>query len=127
VALVATVTGGFAWTSFVERRQFLEMPMIGYDARVKMVVGETRLIHGDRGDCGGEPPDWYYILPRVPPSTLGVFSDGGIARKMDNGCNAMVRARAVRFTATMVGSEEITLLGDFMKIVVTDRGFPRGQ
>ena len=83
------------------------------------------LIHGDRGDCGGEPPDWYYILPRVPPSTLGLFSDGGVARKMDNGCDAMVRARAVRFTALTAGSEEIELLGDYMKIVVAEQGHPR--
>lgn len=125
LTLAVTLGGGFAWHSFVERREFMALPMIGYDARVKMVVGETRVIHGDRGDCGGAPPDWYYILPRVPPSTLGLFSDGGVARKMDNGCNAVVRARAVRFTALTAGSEEIQLLGDYMKIVVTGRGHPR--
>lgn len=127
LALGVTVGGGFGWNALVEHRQFKRLPMIGYDARVKMVVGETRLIHGDRGDCGGEPPDWYYILPRVPPSTLGIFSDGGVARKMDNGCNAVVRARAVRFTAKAAGSEELELLGDYMKIVVTDRAHPRTE
>ncbi len=127
LGLAMMLGGGLAWQSLAERRAFLALPMIGYDARVKMVVGETRLIHGDRGDCGGEPPDWYYILPRVPPSTLGLFSDGGVARKMDNGCDAVVRARAVRFTALSAGSEEIKLLGDYMKIVVTDRGHPRGE
>jgi hypothetical protein len=127
LALGIAVGGGLAWSAFDEHRQFKRLPMIGYDARVKMVVGETRLIHGDRGDCGGEPPDWYYILPQVPPSALGIFSDGGIARKMDNGCNAVVRARAVRFTARTAGSEELKLLGDYMKIVVTDRGHPRTE
>ena len=125
LACALMLGGGFAWHALNEHREFLALPMIGYDARVKMVVGETRLIHGDRGDCGGEPPDWYYILPRVPPSTLGLFSDGGVARKMDNGCDAVVRARAVRFTALTAGSEEIELLGDYMKIVVADQGHPR--
>lgn len=127
VAFAVAAGGGVAWHSVVKRNEFHQLPLIGYDARVTMVVGETRLIHGDRGDCGGDPPDWYYILPQVPPSTLGVFSDGGTARKMDNGCNAVVRARAVRFTAAKAGSEEIKLLGDFMKIVVTDRGYPREE
>lgn len=123
---VAVAVGGlFTWKSLAEQIAFERLPMIGYDARVKMVVGETRLIHGDRGDCGGEPPDWYYILPRVPASALGIFSDGGVARKMDNGCNAVIRARAVRFTAKTAGSEEIELLGDYMKIVVTENSYPR--
>ena len=57
---VAVAVGGlFTWKSLTEQIAFERLPMIGYDARVKMVVGETRLIHGDRGDCSGEPPDWY--------------------------------------------------------------------
>lgn len=105
----------------------VHLPMIGYDARVKMVVGESRLIHGDRGDCDGPPPDWYYTLPRVPVSSLGTFSDGGLARKLSNDCNAVTTVRAVRFTATSPGAEEIELLDDYMKIVVTDVGNPRPE
>lgn len=124
LALVVNAGGAFAWQSITERHAFEQLPMIGYDARVVMSVGESRLIHGDRTDCSGPPPDWYYLRAQVPPSALGEFSDGGVARKMDNSCNAVVRARAVRFTAKTAGSEELDLLGDYMKIVVTDRAPP---
>jgi hypothetical protein len=59
-------------------------------------------------------------MPRVPFSTLGTFSDGGLARKMSNFCNAVVPVRAVRFTARKAGVEEVRLLDDFVKIFVTD-------
>jgi len=100
---------------------YRDLPVIGYDARVVMVVGESRVIHGDRGDCdGGNIPDWTYTAPRVPHSSLGVFTDGGLARKMSNYCNKVVPVRAVRFTARTAGVEEIRLLDDFVKIFVTD-------
>jgi hypothetical protein len=56
----------------------------------------------------------------VPESRLGSFSDGGLARKMSNFCNAVVPVRAVKFTAREPGAEEVMLLEDFMKIVVRD-------
>jgi hypothetical protein len=114
---VLAVTG-FRWMATDPYR---DLPMIGYDARVRMLVGESRLIHGDRGDCdGGNVPEWGYTMPRVPFSTLGTFSDGGLARKMSNFCNAVVPVRAVRFTARKAGVEEVRLLDDFVKIFVTD-------
>ncbi len=121
-ALAALVAAG---AGLVWHDPYGKLPIIGYDAQVRMVVGETRLIHGDRGDCDGHPPDWYYTSPRVPVSTLGTFSDGGLARKMSNFCNAVVPVRAVKFTATAPGTEELRLLDDFIKIVVTDRGNSR--
>ncbi|MDR7035167.1 hypothetical protein [Mesorhizobium sp. BE184] len=128
LAIGALATGtGFTFDFAVDRWAFKKLPMIGYDARVRMVVGESRLIHGDRGDCDGRPPDWYYTLPRVPVSALGTFSDGGLARKMSNFCNRVVEVRAVRFTATDAGMEEIRLLDDFMKIEVTGAGHPRQE
>ena len=97
------------------------LPMIGYDARVEMRVGESRLIHGDRGKCDGTMlPDWNNTSPRVPESRLGSFSDGGLARKMNNYCNAVVPVRAVKFTAREAGTEEMRLLDDFIKIVVRE-------
>lgn len=114
---VVAVTG-FRWMAADPYR---DLPMIGYDARVRMLVGESRLIHGDRGDCdGGNVPGWGYTMPRVPFSTLGTFSDGGLARKMSNFCNGVVPVRAVRFTARKAGVEEVRLLDDFVKIFVTD-------
>jgi hypothetical protein len=95
------------------------LPLIGYKSRVVMALGESRLIHGDRGDCdGGMLPDWEYTSGRVPSTYLGTFSDGGLARKMSNYCNGVVPVRAVRFTATTPGQDEVRLLDDFVRIVV---------
>jgi len=118
VATAVVAVTGFRWLSVDPYR---DLPVIGYDARVRMLVGESRLIHGDRGDCdGGNVPDWTYTMPRVPVSSLGAFSDGGLARKMSNFCNGVVPVRAVRFTAKTAGVEEVRLLDDFVKIFVTD-------
>lgn len=118
-ALLATLAvSGFSW---ITSDPYSKLPMIGYDARVRLLVGESLLIHGDRGDCdGGRVPTWSYTLSRVPHSNLGTFSDGGLARKMSNFCNAVVPVRAVRFTAHKAGAEEVRLLGDFIKVSVTD-------
>ncbi|THF59658.1 hypothetical protein [Ollibium composti] len=118
-ALVAVlVAAGLRWLMVDPHK---DLPMIGYQARVDMLVGETRLIHGDRGNCDGTMvPGWNKTAPRVPESRLGSFSDGGLARKMSNFCNAVVPVRAVKFTAREPGAEEVMLLEDFMKIVVRD-------
>lgn len=116
------VAGGLYWMAADPHEH---LPMIGYDSQIVMAVGESRLIHGDRGNCdGGMLPDWRHTQMRVPASNLGAFSDGGLARKMSNFCDAVVPVRAVRFMAHTAGAEEIRLLGDFVKIVVVE---PRGR
>jgi len=118
VAAATLAAGGFLW---LLADPYGHLPMVGYSARVVMAVGESRLIHGDRGDCdGGRLPDWYYTRERVPVSGLGTFSDGGLARKMANDCDAVVPVRAVRFTAEAAGVDEVRLLEDYIKIVVID-------
>jgi hypothetical protein len=118
IAAVLLVAAGVRWTAADPNAL---LPMIGYNSRVVMAVGESRLVHGDRGDCdGGLLPDWRYTQQRVPVSRLGSFSDGGLARKMSNFCNAVVPVRAVRFTASTAGVEEVRLLDDFVRIVVID-------
>jgi hypothetical protein len=113
---VLLAAGGFRW---LVADPYAHLPLIGYNSRIVMALGESRLIHGDRGNCdGGMLPDWYYTRQRVPVSHLGTFSDGGLARKMSNFCNAVVPVRAVRFTAQAAGEDEVRLLDDFVKIVV---------
>lgn len=116
IACVLLAAGGFRW---LVADPYAHLPLIGYNSRVVMALGESRLIHGDRGNCdGGMLPEWHYTRQRVPVSHLGTFSDGGLARKMSNFCNAVVPVRAVRFTAQAAGEDEVRLLDDFVKIVV---------
>lgn len=117
-ALVLLAAGGFRW---LLAEPYGHLPLIGYNSRIVMALGESRLVHGDRGNCdGGMLPDWYYTSQRVPVSDLGTFSDGGLARKMSNFCNAVVPVRAVRFTARKAGEDEVRLLDDYVRIVVVD-------
>lgn len=94
------------------------MPTVGYDALVRVAVGSTRLIHGEHGSCDGPPPSWETLVPDLPESMLGTFSDGGLAAKMVNDCGKEMTVRAIQFTATEAGMEDIRLLRDPMRIEV---------
>src|SRR5690606_32361363 len=97
------------------------LPVIGDDAPARMLVCGSRPIHGERGEGdGGNVPAWSDAMARGRVSSVGAVSDGGLARKMSNFCNAVVPVRAVRFTAKAAGGEEVGLLDDFVKIFVTD-------
>lgn len=126
-AVVLAVGGGLH--GLVRDRADDDLPVVNYEARVRMVVGESRLINANRGDCKRQQaPDWNRTVPRVPMSSLGTFSDGGVAWTPSVFCNDIVLARAVRFTATHAGEEEVELLGSYIKIVVTEAGrSPSGE
>ncbi len=94
------------------------MQEVGYAAHVRMPVGDTRLVHGEHGSCDGSPPTWEALVPDLPESTLGIFSDGGLAAKMVNVCGKEMTVRAIRFTATSAGMEDVTLLQDPMRFEV---------
>ena len=95
-------------------------PLIVLRPHVSIAVGESIVIHGERGDCGKLPPDWEYVLTRLPVSRIGDFSDGGIVRRNSNFCKGETPARAVVFTARRTGVEEFLVLGDVMRVTVTD-------
>lgn len=116
ISLTAALFGASGFVGGAENA----LPLVYYHAHVRMVVGESRLIHGDRGDCNGPAPGWEITTPRVPDTPLGTFSDGGLALRPSAYCDRAVPVRAVRFTASRAGSQEIRLLDDFMKITVVD-------
>lgn len=101
------------WTYSVEK-----LPLIVLRPHVSLMVGESLVIHGERGDCGKPPPDWEYVLTRLPISRIGSFSDGGIVRRNSNFCRGETPARAVTFTAHKPGVEELLVLGDVMRVTV---------
>lgn len=98
----------------------IELPEVGYNAYVQLQVGDSRLIHGEYDRCDSPPPDWEQVRTKVPSTMLGIFTDGGLARKMVNDCGREMVVRAVMFTGLTSGVEELRLLDDFMKIEVRD-------
>jgi hypothetical protein len=97
-----------------------DLPEVGYNAFVSVPVGTSQLIHGEYDDCDGPPPDWRQVEAKVPVTRLGVFADGGLARKMVNDCGKEMVVRAVMFTGIETGVEELRLLDDYMRIEVQD-------
>ena len=115
VVLIATIA--------LQPEKLSGLPAVGYDALVRLEVGTSRLVHGEVASCTrGGMADWQAIEPMVPTTSLGFFSDGGPARKMMNECGKDMLVRAVRFTAVAPGVEEVSLLGDYMKIEVVAKG-----
>ncbi len=85
---------------------------IPYKKNVSLEVGGSEVIHGYRGKCGQSPPAWEVISPKLPVVSLGTFSDGGIGFRGSRSCGGHTPARAIRFTATQPGAENIKLFGD---------------
>ena len=95
-------------------------PMYTYAPEVQLTLGETRVIHAERGDCGKLPRDWPAVEGALPVSQTGVFADGGLARRNSKFCNGVTPARAILFTATAPGVEEFLIQGDFFKVTVAE-------
>ncbi|MBB3809451.1 hypothetical protein [Pseudochelatococcus contaminans] len=85
---------------------------------VRVAVGESLIVHGNRGDCGEQPPSWQDTLANLPPMTIGRWSDGGVGKRGSNTCGGPTPARAVVFTGTQPGEDKIMLYGDLVFIRV---------
>jgi len=95
-------------------------PLVAYTPEIQMAVGESRVIHAERGDCGRLPRDWPDVAGALPASFTGVFSDGGLARRNSKFCGGDTPARAIVFTAERPGIEEFLIQGDFFKVTVAE-------
>lgn len=91
---------------------------IPYQAKVSLEVGQSALIHGARGECGQNAPGWEKVAPSLPTLSTGKFSDGGLGTRNSRKCGGPTPARAVRFTATTPGTEQIQLYGNPIRIEV---------
>ena len=86
---------------------------------VKMKVGESQVIAAARADCGStDVPGWTRVSGRLPSSSLGAFSDGGIGTVNSNRCGGDTPSRGIVFTAERTGQETIEVLGETIKISV---------
>lgn len=97
-----------------------DAPIVPFRPKIEMKLGETRIIHAERGDCGRLPRDWPVVLAHLPHVRTGTFSDGGLARRFSKFCQGLTPARAIRFTATAAGVEEFEIQGDFFKLTVLE-------
>ena len=83
-------------------------------------VGQSVVVHGSRGRCGGQPPDWEEVFAGLPQLSTGIWSDGGVGIRVSRACSGGTPARAVVFTATHPGEERFTLYDDPITIRVTE-------
>lgn len=87
---------------------------------VDLKVGESAIIHGMRGRCGKEAPDWETARRGLPELLIGTFSDGGVGIRNSRSCSGPTPARAIRFTATKPGKESFELYDDPITITVNN-------
>ncbi|GAB4541126.1 MAG: hypothetical protein Tsb0019_40940 [Roseibium sp.] len=102
--------------------QVIDMTGQRIEARevVTAKVGQSVVVHGSRGRCGGPPPDWEEVFAGLPQLSTGVWSDGGVGTRNSRACGGETPARAVVFTATDPGEERLTLYDDPITIRVTE-------
>lgn len=87
---------------------------IPFSPTVNMVVGQTVVIKGVRGECGQPSPP----LRNLPRSSLGTFSSGGVGTVNSRSCGGPTPARELRFTARRAGSETLVVYEDTVTINV---------
>ena len=95
-------------------------PIVVYNPDVTFTRGETKVIHAERGDCGKLPRDWIDVEASLPSTSLGTFSDGGLARRNSKFCKGYTPARAILFTAHRAGVEQLKVEGEFIKVTVVE-------
>lgn len=91
-----------------------------YVRNVSIRVGDATIIHGARGNECGPAPSWEEAMPLLPELVTGRLSDGGVGTRFSRQCGGRVPARAILFTATAAGTEQIDLYGDPIVIRVSE-------
>ncbi len=104
-----------------ERSGSGELPTVNYEGHVIVPLGTSRLVNGGYVSCDGSPPPaWETLSAKIPSTPLGTFEDGGIAKQVVRRCGKAVPVRAVLFTAREPGTEELNVLGAYIKLEVRD-------
>lgn len=94
---------------------------IPYNPDVELNVGDAIILKGIRTRCDGTTaPTFANVQGDLPQSRLGTFSDGGAGVVQSVSCGKAVPGRAVKFTATAPGRENLTVYGDRFSVVVTN-------
>ncbi len=88
-----------------------------YKRTLNLKVGQSALVMGIRTNPCGAAARPFSAL-KIPASSLGSFSDGGVGTTRSNRCKRVVPARGVVFTAKKPGKERLTISGDPVSITV---------
>ncbi len=90
-----------------------------YRPSIAVKPGKELLLKGVRGQACTDPaPEWEEVAAKLPLSTTGTFSDGGIGTVLSRKCGKVVPARGIKFTATTKGREKLTLFRDRVAVTV---------
>lgn len=123
---VAGVAVVWAALSFVDAEQASTDPVASYEGivaeyvrNVSVKIGESAIIHGARGNECGPAPSWESARLLLPELVTGTLTDGGVGTRQSRQCGGRVPARAILFTATQLGTEQISLYGDDIVIRVS--------
>lgn len=119
VVLLCLAVAAGAWST---GRQTIGsgLPAVDFVGHVRLPLDSSRIIHGSSGGCEGPLPTWQEINDTLPKTSLGTFTDGGLARKVVRRCGRELPVRAVLFTGLRTGIEEVVVLEDFIKIEVVE-------
>jgi len=122
VALLAAVFAVLVWPG---RPDTAADPVASYEGiiaeyvrNVSLKVGESAIIHGARGNECGPAPSWESAKLLLPELVTGTLTDGGVGTRVSRQCGGRVPARAILFTATAPGTEQVSLYGDDIVIRV---------
>lgn len=81
-------------------------------------IGDGLIIHGARGKCGEQPPEWEKVRMKLPELQTGKLTDGGLGTRYSRQCGGRTPARAILFTGTAPGVEKFSLYGDVIAVRV---------
>lgn len=121
LAIAAVATGFVLWPrEAVDPVGSYEGVVAEYVRNVSARIGDSMIIHGARGNECGPAPSWEEAMPLLPEMVTGTLSDGGVGTRVSRQCGGRVPARAIVFTATAAGTEQISLYGDPIVIRVSE-------
>jgi len=118
IAIVSVMACTIGYRTLVVARD--DGRVIGYRAYTELNVGESRLVHARRGECGRRPPEWHEMEHELPDIEIGRFVDDGLGESQSDRCGGLTPARLVRFVAEKPGAEVFDLFQRKLKIVVRD-------
>lgn len=117
--IVLTVGAGSLFkTSFEVAAQRGRSADVEYRKSVTLNVGDFVVVHGARGNCDEDPPNWENVVANLPELETGYWSDGDIGTRYSRNCGGPTLARGIVFNATKSGRSEISLFGDPVRIEV---------
>lgn len=124
VTMVAAAWGAFSFfgpePSSTDPVASYEGIVAEYVRNVSVKVGKSAIIHGARGNECGDAPSWESAKLLLPELVTGTLTDGGVGTRVSRQCGGRIPARAILFTATKAGTEQISLYGDDIVIRVSE-------